>query len=91
MSWFKKLFDNSKITADHYQNAIKEIKAQFEQHPNKLDEFAVFKEELNHNSHLLYFSPTNDSIFTTIINDLEAEKCEKPNLNNAKLFLGRYI
>ena len=91
MDWFKKLFSNKDINTDHYQNAIREIRDQFEQHPKKMNEFAVFKEELKSNNHMLYFSPTNDPVFTTIISDFEAEKCDKPNLNNAKLFLGRFI
>ena len=75
-----------------YQNIIREISSQYHSHPEKLNEFAVFKENLKDNNHLLYFSPTSDPKFLSIINrDLEAEPCEKPNLNNAKLILGRYI
>jgi hypothetical protein len=92
MKWHRKLFSNEEINTSKYQNAIREISGQFQQHPEKLDEFAVFKEELKDSNHLLYFSPTSDPNFTSIIHqDLESEPCEKPNLNNAKLLLGRYI
>ena len=92
MNWHSKLFSNKDINSAEYQNVIREISSQFKQHPEKLNEFAVFKEDLEDNNHLLYFSPTSDKNFLTIINnDLEAESCEKPNLNNAKLFLGKYI
>ena len=92
MTWYKKSFSNEAINSAEYQNMIREISSQYNQNPEKLDDFAVFKEELDDESHLLYFSPTDDPTFTTIVNkSLEAEECEKPNLNNAKLFMGKYI
>jgi hypothetical protein len=92
MNWYSKLFSNEEINSDKYQNIISEIRSQYNKHPEKLNEFAVFKEDLQDNNHMLYFSPTSDENFLSIINrDLKAESCEKPNLNNAKLFLGRYI
>lgn len=92
MSWHKKLFENKEINSSEYQNVIREISSQYQQYPEKRDKFAVFKEEIEDNNHLLYFSPTSDPIFTSIIlNDLKADKCDKPNLNSAKLFLGKYI
>ena len=92
MSWHNKLFSNDEIKSPEYQNVIREINSQFNRHPEKLNEFAVFKEDLEEDNHLLYFSPTSDPNFSSIIHhDLEAKQCEKPNLNNAKLFLGRYI
>ena len=92
MDWHNKLFRNDEINGARYQNILSEIRNQFDLHPEKLNEFAVFKEELKDNNHLLYFSPTNDPNLSSIVkDDIEAERCEKPNLNNAKLFLGRYI
>lgn len=92
MSWCKKLFSNKDINSDKYQNAIREISSQFHQNPEKLNDFAIFKEDLEGDNHLLYFSPTCVQKFSSIINDdIGAEKCEKPNLNNAKLFLGRFV
>ncbi len=92
MKWHSKLFSNEEINSDKYQNVISGIRSQYNKNPEKLNEFAVFKEELENNNHKLFFSPTSDEKFLSIINqDLEAEPCNKPNLNNAKLFLGRYI
>lgn len=91
MSWFKKSFSNKEIDTDSYQNTILEISSKFHNHPDKQNEFAVFKEELFDDNHILYFSPTDDPLFTKIINNIKAEACEKPNLNNAKLILGRFV
>lgn len=91
MHWHNKLFGNDEINSTQYQNVIEEIRCQFNQHPQQLNGFAVFKENLEENNHLLYFSPTDDPNISSIIHDLEAEPCEKPNLNNAKLFLGKFI
>ena len=92
MDWHKKSLTTEEFNSAKYQNTLNEIRRLFNENPEKQKEFAVFKEDFSNNNHLLYFSPTSDPKFLSILtNELEAEPCDKPNLNNAKLILGRFV
>ena len=90
MDWHKKVMNNDEFNSAKFQDNLNQIRNQFHDHPKKLNEFAVFKEDSD-GQILFYFSPTTDEVFLSIMKDIEAETCDKPNLNNAKLYLGRFI